>query len=220
MSWLGDAPVGLDVWLQDASPQAAAQAARALGEHLARLHGVVVRPGSDVKRADDPMAWGPRQLHQLRRVVRRAQKRVDDPEALTLLERAVAHVTEALPRIVGESRPMRLIHRDMRPANALVHTRGAHADALAGLIDLERACAGDPAWDLVKLQWWLLDPHPALAAPLQAGYETIRPWPDPARARLYTIIEAASMLATFHGAHQDYPALAISALRQVLGPHD
>lgn len=214
MSWIGDAPLGLDAWLAGATSEAARQVAHDLGARLAQLHEVVITADSGVKRADDPMPWGYRQQHQLERAVRRARKRIDHPHVVTLLDRALAHVTAQLPVLVGDARPMRLIHRDLRPANALVHTRGADADRLAGIIDLERACAGDPAWDLVKLRWWLITPYPALAEPLRAGYTTARPWPDPARVDLYEIIEAASLLATFHGAHASYPALALDALRR------
>ena len=96
----------------------------------------------------------------------------------------------------------------MRPANVI-----AGDDAFVGGVDFERAAAGPPAWEWVKLGWWLTDLHPDLAAPLLEGYG---PLPDPDLIHALTIYEAASLLATFSGKHPVYPEQARAQLEALL----
>ena len=172
--------------------------ARALGSWLRDLHKLRPPPG-DIKLSDDPLPLPERLLTQLTSAHKRASRRAARepwPEAdadLARIARAHDHLTAHPP----SPSPRALIHRDLRPANICVTDAG-----FAGVVDFERAACAPPAWDFVKLRWWLLDLHPTLEAPFHEGYGSPPPEDD---IRAFALFEAATMLAYFAGQHDVYP---------------
>lgn len=192
LSWLHP---GAGAW--DPAPEDA-PIARALGTWLRHLHDLRPPPG-DLKLSDDPMPLPERLLAQLTHARKRARRRARrDPwpqaEAdLARLDRAHTSLSEHPPTPT----PRALIHRDLRPANVCVTSEG-----FVGVVDFERAACAPPAWDFVKLRWWLLDLHPTLQAPFHEGYGPSPPEDD---IRAFALFEAATMLAYFAGRHDVYP---------------
>lgn len=154
-------------------------AARDLGRMVARLHRLDVGPA--MKRSTDPMAIGDRVLHTATR---------DSARRTGSLDEALHWLTENRP---GRLRDDRFIHRDLRPENVIADGRGLPI----GLVDFERACVGDPAWDWVKLGWWCVGPQTWDA--FRAGYATIVPPPEESTVRWFAMAEAIGLSARFEG---------------------
>lgn len=203
LSWLGHRPTPLDAALAEGEvPDASFMT---LGHHIARLHQIEVPPGA-IKLSDDPTPWPDRMRLQAQRAVDSFHSRMtpDDPDDMRDSERlrdSIEAIAARLHTLDLPDRPDHLIHRDLRPANILLGTDRE----FSGIVDFERAACGDPAWDIVKLRWWLIDLHPRAAAPLWRGYRQVRPPPDPARVELYTLHEALGLLTYFAGRHPIYP---------------
>ena len=186
----------------------------ALGRWLAALHRVEVTAASGVKRCDDPLSWPERLSKSLDTSLARAHKlqrrgALADQD-LALVQRAHRWWHGRCAVLELPERPARLVHRDLRPANIVCDEAGQ----FRGVVDLERAAAGDPAWDFVKLRWWVLDRFPSLEAPLLAAYTG--PPPAPARLQLYAVHEALGLLAGFGGGHPRYGRGAREVLRAAL----
>ena len=210
LSWLG----GRGARTLDAARDAidAATVGAALGQWLARLHEVRVPVGA-VRFSDDPLPWGRRVQHQAEQARRRLLRRSDlAPEVVALSVVALDSVVADAEVWLTEPRPGRLIHRDLRGANIVLDGDGG----FAGVVDFERAGAGDPAWDFAKLRWWVLDAHPGLEAPLTAAYRAVRPVPCEERRRLYRRFEAATMVAWFGAGHPVYLRECVAQLRAEL----
>jgi aminoglycoside phosphotransferase (APT) family kinase protein len=210
LSWLHPRAQPADAWLPDASPGARARFARDLGAALRDLHATAVTT-TDVKLSDDPLPLHERLLAQLDRAASRLARRADTAQLtrdLDLVRLAQSTLPADLERALAGA-PRRLIHRDLRPANLIVGD-----DAFVGLVDLERAAAGPPAWDAVKLTWWLTDLHPDLHDPLWAAYGDP---PPPARVHPLMLFEAATLLAVFAGKHEVYPGEARRQLEALCG---
>jgi aminoglycoside phosphotransferase (APT) family kinase protein len=172
----------------------------ALGRIIASLHGLRVDAASQMKRSTDPLRLADRVLRTGRRDA--ARLRGPSSEALGWLE-------EHRP---GELEERRFLHRDLRSANLIV---GPGRDDVLGLVDFERACAGDPAWDWVKLQWWCLDEIDAddPRGLFVRGYQEIAAAPDPDRVRWFAMAEAIGLAVHFDG---NYRAQALHQIRALL----
>ena len=193
--------LGLDEWSRASGRdgERTTSLARDFGGWLASLHEVEVGVG-EVRFSDDPLSWSDRLRAQSARAARRARELPEEPCALVL--RALSCFEEELDALDLPPRPGRMIHRDLRLANVRVDGEGR----FCGVIDFERAGAGDPAWDFAKLEWWVFDLEPSLRAPFVEGYSALRELPTEATCRLYRLFEAATMVAWFHGTHPIYPA--------------
>jgi aminoglycoside phosphotransferase len=216
LSWLHPDCVPLDQWLATSPAHAHIErVAEQLGALVARLHATPVTPGP-VNLSADPMPWPDRLITQISDSVRRLARRAarDTTGALDLARARCLVELDILVHAIRAAdlpdRPGMMMHRDLRPPNILV-IPGA-TPALAGLVDFERAGAGDPAWDNAKLDWWCFEPYPALRAPFWRGYTALLPRADEARARIYKRFEALGLLATFAGKHPSYPAEALARL--------
>ncbi len=211
MTWCLGAP--LDAWMPHASPDAQARLARDLGDWLGRAHSCEVASDSGVKLAADPVAWGERLQRQLGRAMRQWDRRASAQAEAAYGALVRARAVE-LAAMLGQPerwpvRPRALVHRDLRPANVLVCEGGQ----LGAVIDFERACAGDPAWDFVKLGWWVWARWPQLERPMLAAYAAHRAPPEPHEVRLYALFEALTMLGYFIDRREDYPAQAWAVLK-------
>jgi serine/threonine protein kinase len=65
-----------------------------------------------------------------------------------------------------QAAPMALIHRDIHPANIIVHDRG-----LADIIDYEQSRFADPLYDFVKPFEYVMPLHPAIGSSLVQSYD-------------------------------------------------
>ncbi len=200
VSWLHPRAQAADAWLPNASPEARARFARDLGAALRDLHATTVTT-TDVKLSDDPLPLHERLLAQLDRAVAKLARRADATltRDLELARLAQTTLIADLERAL-KGAPRRLIHRDLRPANCVVGD-----GAFVGLVDFERAAVGPPAWDTVKLTWWLTDLHPDLHEPLWGAYGER---PPAERVDALMRFEAATLLAIFAGRHEVYPGEA------------
>jgi aminoglycoside phosphotransferase (APT) family kinase protein len=216
LRWLHPRARRLDRLL-DESPGAHEPIGAQLGRWLAALHATHVPPG-EVKYSTDPLAFSERLQAQFARLVERATKRrrrgefVD--EDLELLERSRARFVAHADRLASlDPRPGWMMHRDLRAENMVGVPESEERARLAGVVDFERAGAGDPAWDFVKLKWWLFDRYPELEAPVRTAYRENHIAPDPERVCMYAALEAAGLLAYFAGRHAHYPQRARRQLR-------
>lgn len=88
-----------------------------------------------------------------------------------------------------------LLHRDFRPANLLFRD-----GAVAGVVDWERAVAGDPLYDLVKAEMNFAAQFPAAERERRwdaflRGYRGVRPVPEaPDRTDLYRFLHVLEIL--------------------------
>lgn len=135
------------------------QAWRATGTALRKVHlirlpdgcpGVVV--GERVQPFEEG-SWGDFQFHQAvqhanRLLMRDLGLRFDLSSMKNVLKQAVPLLNES---------PMVLLHNDPHPWNVLVHEVAGHWTCSAWL-DWEYAWAGDPTWDLVRLDLFRLKP--------------------------------------------------------------
>lgn len=188
-------------------------AAREFGGWLARLHGVHVEPGHGVKLSEDPVPWVERAQKQVERAVSRwTKRRGGDAEVSTraLVERARERFASALGGYVA--RPSRMVHRDLRAANLITDAGGG----FVGVVDFERSAATDPAWDMVKLEWWLFDAWPELRGPAREGYEEVAAWPEDDAIELFGLLEALTLFCVFDGKHPIYPVEAIEQMRSLV----
>ena len=205
--------------LQTHRERASAQTIEALGRWVATCHEIVIARPGDVKLSGDPMPRSQRLVTQASREIATWRRRADpknqayqrDSEtlasALAWLEGAIAQHT---PEIDA---PARLIHRDLRAANVIVDEAGN----FEGVVDFERACCGDPAWDLVKLRWWLLGAGPAWwGEVLWRGYGGVRALPDARHVAIYEVVEAIGQLCYFWGRHGVYPQQMRDQLSRLL----
>lgn len=215
MSWLHPACTTLDQWLAtQPDPADVARVARQLGAWCASLHALHIAPGP-IKLSADPLPWADRLIVMAQDAIDALTKRARrDPALQPALARCIHErdlLRAALNAAISDPhdplgpRPARMLHRDLRPPNILVAPGAGGQLDLCGVVDWERAGAGDPAWDLVKLGWWCFEPHPALEAPFWQGYTALSPAPSAARIDLYRRFEALGLLATFAGKHPDYP---------------
>lgn len=132
-------------------PEIYDEAWSAVGETLARIHSIQVgdgKPGVIAGRQVRPFSegsWGRWQLANAvahcAGVVSRGEYRVDADLVRTIYQRAV-------PMLDG--RPVRLLHNDPHAWNVLV-ARDGGGWRCTGWVDWEFAWAGDPAWDLARL---------------------------------------------------------------------
>ena len=213
VSWLGQDTLTLDAWYPTATAPERAALGRALGQWIAGLHCLHVPP-CGVKLSDDPMPWHAR----LSKHIGRARGRVQRAHVRGLLNQEEAQVAlDAAQRLERwasaarwPTRPRAMIHRDLRPPNILAD---ATTRAFVGVVDFERAAAGDPAWDFAKLHWWCLMPYPDLREPFERAYGALKGLPDANDVAHYKAFEALGMVAYFAGRAQDYPAFALVQLR-------
>lgn len=189
------------------------EAARSFGVWLARLHSLPVEPGHGVKLSEDPVPWVDRARAQVDRAVSRWGKRrghESRPSTRALVERARALFMASLCEY--EMGPRRMVHRDLRAANLLTDASGA----FVGVVDFERSAATDPAWDMVKLAWWLFDEWPELREPVREGYESVASWPDHDAIELFGLLEALTLWCVFDGKHPIYPGEALAQLESLV----
>lgn len=172
------------------------------GAILARLHSVGTR-ASALKYSSDPLELGARLVKGLEAQV----KRVEDSDLRSLADSALSVLAR---NGAGLENPHLFTHRDLRLENILVT-----ADSeVAAILDFESAASADPAWDFVKLHWWVL-PTPRESA-FCRGYETIGPVPEHERIRLFALHESASMLSYFEHRNDAYIQLAAATIRRLI----
>ncbi|HEU0133080.1 MAG TPA: aminoglycoside phosphotransferase family protein [Mycobacteriales bacterium] len=175
--WPVPAVDGGDGWLAfpllDLAPGWSSAALPVLGARLAEVHATPVPEG--VPPMADPVAQVPRRLDRLRSF----DPRGADAAAATW-ERAVT------VRAAARTGANVLLHNDFGPRNAV-----RRPDGTVALIDLERAGAGDPHWDLGKV-WDVELADPADRRAFLAGYGA-RDWPHP--ETLWTTRFAAALAA-------------------------
>jgi aminoglycoside/choline kinase family phosphotransferase len=222
LSWLHPACVTLDTWLATQPADAdIARVASQLGAWCARLHSLDVPPGP-VKLSADPLPWPERLITQARDAVHSLRKRARRNPALqpqlARCERELHTLTADIHAADLPARPGMMMHRDLRPPNILVAHDLQGAAQLCGVVDFERAGAGDPAWDVAKLDWWCFEPYPSLQKPFWNSYQATLPRPSNARVTLYKRFEALGLLATFAGKHPSYPDEATQRLDQLASP--
>lgn len=168
-----------------------------LGRIVAALHTLKVSESSGMKRSTDPLNLVDRVVHTARRDAARAEGELDE---------ALAWLIDHRPDDVRERF---FVHRDLRTANVLVGMRRI------ALVDFERACAADPAWDWVKLRWWCLDEYtaPGAAERFRRGYEERAAVPAPSNIRWFTMAEAIGLAARFGGNYRREALLQIQHLQ-------
>lgn len=219
LSWVGEQRSTRTLEEALSAGEPADSALKALGAFLARMHQVGVPADSGVKSSDDPLSLPERLLAMATGSVQALERRSAREgsggglEELDLLKRACEALSQRLVEHALPERPARMVHRDLRPANILVHH---HPVRFAGVVDFERAAATHPAWDFVKLEWWLFERWPHTRAQLLAGYTGVRPLPDPQHITTFALHESLTMLAYFCGRHKGYVEQARERLRRML----
>jgi len=178
--WVGPWLPGrrLDEWWPGAGDDARGRAAASLGRALARLHALPPPAASTrLRRAPEPGAQLARWLGE-----ERVPRRLGTARAARL--RAA---WEALPPL--EVVPARRLHGDFSAGNLLLSEDGA----LAGVLDWEWACLGDPARDLATLLDREWRAPAAFAAGVLEGYAGADPsLPD--RLRRHALVLQAELL--------------------------
>lgn len=212
LSWLTPHAITLESWWQGATIAQRHNAAHHIGRWFAALHQVYVEPGP-VKLSDDPLPWHERLLKHIQRAQRKLLKRRHLLSSIdidgTTLEASIEKAQHFLHSTPWNTRPRQMMHRDIRPPNIIMDSQH---NTFAGVVDFERAGAGDPAWDFVKLHWWCADVLNGFLAPFEAGYTTIAPLPNPTLIAFYKAFEAITMMGYFLNRHDAYPQHAARAL--------
>lgn len=162
-SHLGDVPVSC------------ASAWESAGQVLARVHkirvGDGIRAGMITGRSVRTFAegsWGRWQAANAVKHATAVAERGDypvDPETVRRVYR------KAIP--VLDSRPVRLLHNDPHPWNILVDREGSRFRC-TGWLDWEFAWAGDPAWDIARLDIFRLRDIGPTPQSFTAGYGSPR----------------------------------------------
>jgi aminoglycoside phosphotransferase (APT) family kinase protein len=174
--------IRLDRATAELSGEERLQVWRAAGEALRRAHqipfpvaGELVSHGVE----PFPLSWGAYVLDELPEDVRWLQTALGGaPVDPSLLERVVTAAGGAL-----REAPVRLLHNDALPQNALV-APSADGWRCTGWLDWEFARAGDPLWDIATLDF-----RPAGLVPeaFYAGYGATPPEPQ---ASVYELLMA------------------------------
>ena len=198
--------------------------AASLGQWLATAHAMTPPASCQMKLLHDPLPLPSRLVKTLDRALRRARKKslARSPDRLELVQRAAARIEHllSLPSILEHLAQKRIVHRDLNRANLLVTRQGGDRDrAKIALIDFERAAATAPAWDFVKLRWWLFDMKEESSALLSSfidAYTDGLDLPPTPAVELFYLFEAATLLCYFGEAHH-YTAPALAMLTELLG---
>lgn len=216
LSWLHPHATPLDQWWPTATTSQRHHIAEQFGRWLAQLHHIDVSAGP-VKLSDDPLQWHERltkHLKQAQKRLRHHHPRIDKmglpSPKLTLAFRRTFDLLEQA-HTIWPTRPRQMMHRDLRPANIIVNARD---NTFVGVVDFERAGAGDAAWDFVKIKWWCDAQLPDFQAAMRIGYQHRRQLPAAQRIEFYSAFEALTMLGYFLNRHDTYPAQAIDALQK------
>jgi aminoglycoside phosphotransferase (APT) family kinase protein len=172
-----------------------------LGRAVATLHELVVDEGSQMKRSTDPLDLGDRVICTATSDL--AHAGIDATDSVAS---AVAWLRERRPANLIDGR---FVHRDLRAANVRVID-----DEVSGLLDFDRACAGDPAWDWVKVRWWSLGTakRPDALEEFSRGYAEIGTIPDAGKVRWFAMAEAVGLATRFTGNYRSQARRQIAAL--------
>ncbi len=180
-----------------------------VGHALARVHGMQVsdgRAGVISGRRVRPFPEGSWGCWQLANAVAHCDRIVSRDEYQLDAGRVRAIFQKAVPLL--DSRPVRLLHNDPHPWNVIVE-QGNSGWTCTGWLDWEFAWAGDPAWDLARLDIFRsIDIGPTPAS-FYSGYGS---GPAPVVSELYELAillwmsnEAATgdqqLLPTYQRAH-------------------
>lgn len=200
LSWIPGASCEPRTTLKDFSEHTATQ----LATLLATLHTTTPPAHTQLKLLHDPMPLHDRLARIAQKSARRAKKRLNEADC-TRLELALDALDTQLSRAHTSLTRKRLIHRDLNPENLIV---SPHGDLL-GLVDFERAAAAPPAWDFVKLRWWIFAHLPDTHwSAFTKAYEAQAPTPHPELCTLFELFESLTMLAYFAHSPQPYAARA------------
>ena len=216
LSWLHPTATPLDHWWPTANTSQRKIIARQFGQWLAQLHNIDV-PAGPVKLSDDPLPWHQRLNKHLKQAHKRLKPHKQQLEQMglpsSMLSKAFRRAFDQLdqPHAIWPNRPRQMMHRDLRPANIIVNRRD---HTLAGVVDFERAGAGDAAWDFVKIRWWCDTQLQGFQTPMRLGYQKHRRLPAQYLIEFYSAFEALTMLGYFLKRHDTYPAQAITAIKQ------
>ena len=178
---------------------------------LASLHALRPTTNSEnsekpqLKLLDDPLPLHQRLSKILAKTTRRARsKHTLSTTQYTLVELATQRFQSLLtqPHVQHELAIKPIAHRDINPHNILLDP---HTHHLCGVIDFERAAATSPAWDFVKLKWWLLDQLPSshTTAFLEAYTQNLST-PHIQAIELFTLFEAITLLCVFAKSPQSH----------------
>ncbi|MFC7176586.1 phosphotransferase family protein [Halosegnis marinus] len=99
--------------------------------------------------------------------------------------------------------PARLFPWDLRPGNAL------YDDGVTAVLDWGEPLAAGPALSVAKTEHlvcdWYGDDRERLRTVFRSGYETVRPWPDPAPVHRVAAVVRSAVDSTGTVTRPDYP---------------
>lgn len=154
--------------LAAADPAAVAVFASSLGAEVARLHAI---EGGAFEAAEPAgrgvPAWEEFVGHRVTQLRALHARLPTVPDALA--EAACARCIRLLADLPAAFAPA-FAHRDLHLPNVVCAEDGS----VAAFLDFEHARFTDPAWDFVKLEFYVFADHPAAAGPLTSAYLAAR----------------------------------------------
>ncbi|GAB3411660.1 phosphotransferase family protein [Flindersiella endophytica] len=175
--------VTLERVLVECSPTEQRAAWRAFGATLRRIHEIELPAAGEIvgdRVVPFSQSWGrwatASLASDLETILGQVGDHIDDP--------VLDELAEAAGHAVSLTAGSRLLHNDPLPHNAILSRGEDGSWSCAGWLDWDDARAGDPWWDVMKLDF-----RPAGLVP-PAFYEGYGGAPDEARASVYDLLMA------------------------------